>query len=151
MPLRLDPTRPLGYAPQTPSPQLSAITQSSADRDPRLQEAYWSEIDSVMVLGTVGGPAAVEVSGVVRQPWETNRQFRARGRFVAGWRQEHGEPASEADELRETALSMVYSNNVELGCRYPEVVQAAVGLRAAGTSGLAVEGEMRAAGVARGA
>ena len=50
---------------------------------------------------------------------------------------------------RQTALSMVYANHKELGCRYPETIEKSVGLQTAGHTGMLVEGELRAAEAAR--
>lgn len=74
----------------------------------------------------------------------------ARARFVAEWRRTHGAATTEEEVMRHAALSMVYSNNRFLGCRYPEIIEKAVGCARQGVTGMSVEGELRAAGAAAG-
>ena len=56
---------------------------------------------------------------------------------------------AEYETMRQDALSMVFANHKELGCRYPAAVEQAVGLEAGGHTGMSVEGELRAASAAK--
>lgn len=118
-------------------------------------DAWWSELDAVCLQGVEPPPEAVTPGGLpaslggfmARQPWETDQAYQARARFASqlGPAADAGLGSTEGSEdMRRAALSMVWQNHRELGCRYPEQVEAQVGIKAGSASGMAVEGELRA-------
>ena len=141
-------------------------------------EGFWTELDAVMLEGMAvdepagnknggagssggaGGAAQPVSSWMARMPWECDAHFYARARFekaACGI----AKPASPEEGMRRAALSMAYQNMHVLGCSYPapveEAVNATAGSAAAGkrgvvgnASGMAVEGERRAAKLAQG-
>lgn len=133
-------------------------------------EDWWSEIDAIRLEGTPPpsgqsaeggggeGPVGPVETWLERMPWETDRAFAARARFE---KERYGAtpPTTPEESMRRAALSMVHFNMTQLGCSYPkaveeEVAQAAgtagLGLsRRVGSTGMAVEGELRAQAEAR--
>ena len=131
---------------------------------------WWGEIDAIRLDGTPpkqhgaaggGGSGGGTTGGVVekcdtwldRMLWETDRAFYARARFE---KERFGSmpPASVEEGMRRAAISMVHQNMTDMGCVYPKAVEAEVhvavgqklGNRSGGlTSGMAMEGELRAA------
>ena len=56
-------------------------------------------------------------------------------------------PGDAVAEMRQAALSMVWANANQLGCRYPDAVEQQAGICIVKASLLSIEGELRAAQV----
>jgi len=83
---------------------------------------------------------------LTRQPSETARAFAERAAYL---RERFGPPpADELAAMRQAALSMVWQNSRQLGCRYPAGAEERAGCGAGRplATGTAIEGEMRARG-----
>ena len=83
---------------------------------------------------------------LTRQPSETARAFAERAAYL---RERFGPPpADELAAMRQAALSMVWQNSRQLGCRYPAGAEERAGCGAGRplATGAAIEGEMRARG-----
>ena len=98
-----------------------------------------------------GSPSSSSIVGppwLKRQFWESDRAYEGRIRFDEA---KFGPqpPPSESEALRRAALSMVYQNSTMLGTVYPSEVEASLDevrppKPAVASSGLAVEGQLRA-------
>ena len=127
-------------------------------------EDFWTEVDAISLEGRPQSAqqqqaAAQAAAGALqpvetwlsRMPWECDSHFYQRARFE---RTAFGPtaPTSKEEGMRRSAISMAHQNMTILGCSYPSAVEEQVvaggggrrGGQASG-SGMAVEGEMRAA------
>jgi len=138
-------------------------------------EAWWTELDAIQLTGeppaapaqsataargSGGGAAAGAAAAAAvdtwlpRMTWECDPHFASRARFERS-AFGHTPPATEEEGMRRAALSMAHLNMSVLGCKYPAAVEEQVsavagGAKRSAASGMAVEGEMRAAAEARG-
>ena len=54
-----------------------------------------------MLVGSASAPTGLDTSDVKRQPWETERQYNSRARFVSEYRREHGVGENEEERMRQ--------------------------------------------------
>ena len=137
------------------SPKLRAAAMEIAVRLVELEldtsqwgEEYWSELDAVRLVGWPIDPKALAPQltspYLQRLPWESAGSYHARTRFVT--RAMPATPPGDAvAEMRQAALSMVWANANQLGCRYPDAVEQQAGICIVKASLLSIEGELRAA------
>lgn len=126
-------------------------------------DEWWSEMDAVQLEGMPpAAPTAatdapsVVVAWLTRMPWETDQAYAGRVRFD---RERYGPapPADDTGAMRRAAMSMAHANMTTLGCTYPTAVERCITGEIGGagqphprrrqpgaTSGMAVEGQLRA-------